>query len=174
MQSSGAAAMNVWLLDVDGVLNALANKPAEGCLRFAANGFLITYDPSIVQRIHGMHESGLVEVRWLTTWESAANAHLCGPFGWPQLALAGDRPVADEALWWKVALAKAVYDEGKRVVWTDDDLAYEVQYGHAAWVETADPGRLLAIAPEPLTGLTHAELDRVEAFLKQAAPNGRR
>ena len=155
----------VWLLDVDGVLNALALHPAQGHRRFTACGYTITYDPTIVDRIHRMQDSRTVEVRWLTTWEDDANEYLVQQFGWPALALAGQRPFPDRLRWWKSELAQAVYDAGHRVVWTDDDLDYSVRNGDASWVESADPARLLMVTPDPRTGLTHAELDRIEAFL---------
>ncbi len=160
--------MNVWLVDVDGVLNALALDPAPGHRRFVANGFDITYNPAITERILALHKSGLVEVRWLTTWEETANLHLTGEFGWPALALAGERvPMLPERGWWKAPLAQAVYDAGHRVVWTDDDLAYCVQQGEVDWALAADPDRLLAISPDPVFGLTPQTLDEIEAWLRR-------
>lgn len=160
--------MNVWLMDVDGVLNALARYPAQGHRRFVANGFDITYDPAITERVLALHRSGLVEVRWLTTWEETANLHLIAKFGWPELGLAGERvPRLRERGWWKAPLAQSVYDAGHRVVWTDDDLAYCARQAQVDWALAADPDRLLAISPDSLTGLTEPILDEIEAWLRQ-------
>ena len=51
---------------------------------------------------------------------------------------------------------------GRRIVWIDDDLADQATET-SEWL--AANGQVLVVAPDLATGLTHAELDRVEAWL---------
>jgi hypothetical protein len=51
-------------------------------------------------------------------------------------------------------------------VWIDDDLA-EQAADTSEWL--AANGQVLVVAPDFFTGLTHAELDLVEAWLENTA-----
>jgi hypothetical protein len=66
--------------------------------------------------------------------------------------------------WWKLAAARAVAEAepGRRIVWIDDDLADPAD-DTSEWL--AAHGQVLVVAPDLVAGLTHAELDRVEAWL---------
>jgi len=159
--------VNFWLMDVDGVLNAV---PApKGYRTFQARSFEIAFQPAVVERILALHEEGLVEVRWLTTWADDANRLLCAHFGWPSLAVAGSPPSREHG-WWKSPIARAFYDAGHRVVWTDDDLDFGIRTGDADWVNGADPDRLLTISPLLSTGLSMKQVDEVEGWLRQGGP----
>ncbi|RZU32456.1 HAD domain-containing protein [Blastococcus saxobsidens] len=167
----------VLLLDVDGVLNALCHELPEGWRRGTFNGYVLSWDPTVVRRLREWHESGRVELQWLTTWTELADRLLAEPMGLPR----GLRTHAREAVlptgfggrlggvagWWKLAAARAVaeVEPGRRIVWIDDDLADQAE-DTSEWL--AANGQVLVVAPEVATGLTHAELDRVEAWL--AAP----
>jgi len=156
----------VWLLDVDGVVNlfATAADAWPDVQRFTANGFKITWSPTMLGRIRQVHDSGLAEVRWLTTWGDLANQHLATPFGLPQLTVAGTQPFRDSLTrWWKLPHAQAVYDTGVRVVWTDDDIA--CAFGASAWLEQIGPDRMTAISP--LHGLLPEHLDTIERWLME-------
>jgi hypothetical protein len=72
----------LWLLDVDGVLNAVASQP-RGWAQWrhgeaVADGvpWPIRYAPALMRAIRRLHEHRLVECRWLTTWGDAANDEL--------------------------------------------------------------------------------------------------
>src|SRR5688500_12064006 len=69
--------------------------------------------------------------------------------------------------WWKLAAARAVAEAepGRRIVWIDDDLTTQAA-DTSEWL--AANGQVLVVAPNLLTGLTHAELDRVEEWLEVA------
>ncbi|WP_324273531.1 hypothetical protein [Blastococcus brunescens] len=71
-----------------------------------------------------------------------------------------------DAGWWKLDAARAVADAepGRRIVWIDDDLAHQAA-DTGEWL--AANGHVLVVAPDYLAGLTHAELDRVEAWLDE-------
>ena len=66
--------------------------------------------------------------------------------------------------WWKLAAARAVAEAepGRRIVWIDDDLA-DPAADTSEWL--AANAHVLVVAPNVLAGLTHDELDRVEAWL---------
>src|SRR4051794_18921570 len=99
----------VWLLDVDGVLNALpdwnADEPAPDHAWqdyevvtasprvHDQHKYRITYSPTLTKAIHDLHESGAVEVRWLTTWGRGANVELADKLGLQHFDVAGEPDV---------------------------------------------------------------------------------
>ncbi len=165
------------LLDVDGVLNAVAPDLPEGWRRGTYNGYVLSWDPTVVARLREWHESGRVELQWLTTWTEKADELLAEPMGLPRGLRTHSRddvlPTGFEGRLgglsggWKLAAARAVAEAepDRRIVWIDDDLADEAE-DTSEWL--AANGHVLVVAPDLSTGLTHAELDRVEAWLAQA------
>ncbi|MFD2094003.1 HAD domain-containing protein [Blastococcus deserti] len=164
----------VLLLDVDGVLNAVCRELPEGWRRGTFNGYVLSWDPTVTARLREWHESGRVELQWLTTWTERADQLLAEPMGLPR----GLRTHRREGMlptgfggewrgvsgWWKLAAARAVAEAepGRRIVWIDDDLAVQAE-DTSEWL--AANGQVLVVAPDLVRGLTHAELDRVEAWL---------
>jgi len=61
----------------------------------------------------------------------------------------------------KLAAARAVLAEGRRLIWTDDEVLPEPG---PLRDELTRHGRALLIAPRPNRGLQPADLDRIEAF----------
>lgn len=156
----------VWFLDVDGVIAPYNSTP--DCDRFlyrhAGGVGSVPYRQAVVDRIARMHASGLVEVRWLTTWGPAEvqewqRAGL-GPFA------LGDTNAEGPFSWWKAntVLAHLTAHPDQRVVWTDDDI--EGNAHRARRVREAGGDRLLALAPERNVALTDEMLDQVEAWLR--------
>jgi hypothetical protein len=167
----------VLLLDVDGVLNAVRPDLPEGWRRGTFNGYVLSWDPTVAARLGEWHETGRVELQWLTTWTRHADRLLAEPMGLPRGLRTHDR---EEVLptgfggslrglsgWWKLAAARAVAEAepDRRIVWIDDDLAEQAE-DTSEWL--AAHGQVLVVAPEFMRGLTHAELDRVEAWLAEA------
>src|ERR671921_2514244 len=74
----------ILLLDVDGVLNAPRRKLPEGWRQGTFNGFRLSWDPTVTARLREMHESGRVEIQWLTTWAENADKLLAEPMGLPR------------------------------------------------------------------------------------------
>lgn len=73
MPNSGPADHRpVWLLDVDGVINASrpgwGAAPHHGTATAAGMSFRIRWAPALAKRIRALHESGRVEIRWCSTW----------------------------------------------------------------------------------------------------------
>ncbi len=93
----------LWLLDVDGVLNAITRRPDPGVWgdwrhgRATADGVAwpIWWSPSLTAGISRLHSRGLVEVRWLTTWADQANGDLGRLLGLPRLAVVAAPPNRD-------------------------------------------------------------------------------
>ena len=164
----------ILLLDVDGVLNAARIDLPEGWKRGTFNGFMLTCDPTVTARLRELHESGRVELQWLTTWTEKADELLAGPMGLPRGLRTHNREgvlptgfggrLGGMFRWWKLAAARAVAEAepGRRIVWIDDDLANPAD-DTSEWL--AAHGQVLVVAPDLVAGLTHAELDRVEAWL---------
>lgn len=102
-------------------------------------------------------------VRWCSTW--CADAHrLEHLWRLPPLdrAISADpmpRGVACGPL--KLAAARAVLAEGRRLIWTDDQVLPEPGPLHD---DLTSDGRALLIAPRPTRGLQPEDLDRIEAF----------
>lgn len=171
----------VWFLDVDGVLNAFPLPADKGKYKkgkatpFYSDAdysgytpkYTIQFDPTLIARIKALHEEGVVEVVWLTTWGYGANFSLRTLLRLPKFRSAGemDEPELLGTKWWKSeALKRFVEAEGvERYVWTDDHLGWylsEEEYNAVV------PQEGLAIKTNEITGLTHEELDRIEEFLR--------
>ena len=182
------------LLDVDGVLNALDGGdprlwPDWRLGRATADGraWPIRWAPAVVDRLRGWHEQGRVELQWLTTWGHDANLELRALLGLPRLEVAGtydeepdagstdhDHAVAHAAVapaapdeltgrWWKHDVVRRLRtaDPERLLLWVDDEL-HGPGNPFVAWAERHS---VLAVGPDPLTGLSPADLDRLEAAL---------
>src|SRR5919205_1383387 len=108
----------ILLLDVDGVLNAPSVDLPEGWRRGTFNGYVLSWDPTITARLRALHESGRVEIQWLTTWTTDADRLLAEPMGLPRGLTVHARedaaptgfagPLGGRSGWWKLAAARAV------------------------------------------------------------------
>jgi HAD domain in Swiss Army Knife RNA repair proteins len=193
----------VWLLDVDGVLNAVAREPdrsvwpdwKHGTAEADGMRWPIRFSPSVSRAIRRLHEHGLVEVRWLTTWRSDANRQLRQLLDLPAFDVVPDATPADasnpgpllavnaetashgaataayrptDGEWWKFAAARDVIAQmdGRPLIWTDDELLD--QPDAVAWVadSVSDP---LLIAPSPQAGLIPRHLEVIEDFCRRRA-----
>jgi HAD domain in Swiss Army Knife RNA repair proteins len=164
----------ILLLDVDGVLNAVRVDLPAGWQRGRFNGYVLSWDPTVTARLRELHESGRVEIQWLTTWTTDADRLLAAPMGLPRGLTVHARadtaptgfagPLGGLAGWWKLTVAQAVVEAEphRRIVWIDDDLA-EHAYDTGDWL-AAHP-QVLVVAPDLRLGLTHQQLDAIEAWL---------
>ena len=186
----------LWLLDVDGVLNAVAHVAdrsvwtdwQEGAARAGGVDWPILFSPTAMRAVRSMHEDGLAEIRWLTTWRTAANDSLRHLVGLPAFPVEGMTPPGDQSPssqegdvhesvashgglfgqrgseWWKLTVVREVVDRqgGDRpLVWTDDDLRFEPEA--AAWVRDHVRTALL-VAPSTRTGLAPEDLQTIRSF----------
>jgi hypothetical protein len=190
--ASTLATMNappVWLLDIDGVLNAISTVanpdvwPADRWVRAEAACAGVRW-PLLAARpvldfVRRVHRAGRAEIRWHTTWqaEAAAVSRALGlpdfPVqpapefdSWQRQRLGGAAPVG--ATWWKLPAAERVVDdEGRALLWTDDDT--EAQLGPV--VEEVHPlytrPDVLLVVPRTEVGLSPMDLLAIDAFLGQ-------
>lgn len=172
---------NVLLLDVDGVLNSVPvwgrQGEATGCpwpggwrtfrAEFHGNEFSITFAEDLTRELLDIHESGLAEVKWLTTWGASANVHLAERFGFPHLEVVGE-PAFDSG-WWKFPLAKAAAEKADLVVWADDDLGDDPKA--LRWANSQE--HVLPLIPDPYVGLTPEHIAQVRAFLSSAGSSSK-
>lgn len=174
----------VWLLDIDGVLNAISGKPPtylwsddkwiQTTLTNSMGDFPILTAKPVVDFINEIHDSGRAEIRWHTTWQEEAldfgdavglrsfkvvlspEFHEYGPRFVAQQIAAG------KPKWWKFPAAERVIDEEKRpLLWTDDDISWELR--NYPW-NPVEPG---VVSPDPATGLTPKHLKFIDKWLKE-------
>ncbi len=159
----------VWLLDVDGVINA--NRPGWGgqpmreqvWSRFDGNPYLLQWAPALVDRIRTLHLDKTVEVRWCTTWCPEVD-QLERLWSLPALRsslTANPLPRGMECWPLKLAAAVEVLAEGRPLIWTDDEA---IPMAGPARDALTSAGRTLLIAPRPSRGLQPDHLSLIEAF----------
>ncbi|MEO3820900.1 hypothetical protein [Plantactinospora sp. B24E8] len=161
---------SVWLLDVDGVVNAArpgwGGPPRRDTVSSASDSchYPMRWAPPLVDRIRTLHRSGLVEVRWCSTWCPDADA-LERLWLLPPLERAFVDPVKGMAASMaKLAAARRVLAGVRRLVWTDD--AEVPEPGDPRYDELSADGRALLVRPSPRRGLQPADLDAIEAFAR--------
>lgn len=156
----------VWLLDIDGVINA--NKPGWSAppRRVRIAGFMIRWAPALIDRIRELRRDGAVDVRWASTW--------CGyPTELDQLSACiglrldpafGDRAASKT---WGDEKAEAALDvirQGRRLIWTDDDEVDAARDLFPLIAKAEADSRALLIAPRSNRGLQPAHLDQIAEF----------
>jgi len=156
----------VWLLDVDGVVNALepgwSGPPRRGYASSGGHEYRIRWAPALVARIRALHESGVVDICWCSTWCVDAD-QIENLLGLPPLQRAWTVDVNGlAASLAKLEAARAVLASGRRLVWTDD---LEVPTSGQVYEELTAGGRALLITPVSRRGLQPEHLDLIEAFL---------
>lgn len=156
----------VWFLDIDGVLAPFDRRqPDLEAIRLGGWQGTVLISPSVITRIRALHDAGLVEVQWLTSWEDEAAMVLAPALGLGKYRVHAeptDVPV-DARLYWKEKVVRDHAAGRARFVWTDDEMTY---YGSQVSV-VADHPEALVIAPDSHVGLTHEHLDLIEAYLNQ-------
>jgi hypothetical protein len=158
----------VWLLDVDGVLNAARpgwggpparrQVPADGVL------YPMTWAPALMKRLTRIHRAGSVEIRWSTTWVDEI-AGVQAAMGLPRFPVAFTNPVPGTASVEakEEAALHVVETEGRPLIWTDDTAI--PADGPVRERLAASGRRLLLLAPDSHRGLQPADLDRIEDFV---------
>ncbi|MCX5066744.1 hypothetical protein OOJ91_12895 [Micromonospora lupini] len=160
----------VWLLDVDGVVNARepgwSAAAREGTAYYSGVDYILRWAPALIERIEALHLAGTVEVRWCSTWCAYVD-QLERLWSLPELGRAFTEDINGyAAILAKIAAARRVIAEGRRLVWTDDDVVPMPNDGPLHGELTAD-GRALLIRPDHRVGLQPEHLDAIEAFAQQ-------
>ena len=106
------------------MLNAIRVELPKGWRRGTFNGYVLSWDPTVVARLRELHESGRVELQWLTTWTELADQLLAEPMGLPRGLRTHSRDgvlptgYGEERRgisgWWKLAAARAVAEADRR------------------------------------------------------------
>lgn len=172
----------IWLLDIDGVINATSMKtaahiyPLASWQRLHVDGFQITAAQPVLDLLHTVHDDGLAEIRWHTTWQDRA-WDVGEALGLPEFPVqytdewpdssekAARRMMVGLPRWWKV---RAVYDllgEGHRVLWTDDDIFPELPAVHRQKLKAL--GKVRMLSPVSLYGIQPGEIRMIKKFLKE-------
>jgi len=172
-------------VDVDGVINALPDSPADlahwpadtwrkdliyvPSLAMTVN---VTWSTAVIERLWAIEAMPQSVMTWGTTWLEKAPALLAPVVGlgqaWPvahPVAVTADRWFS----WWKATRVYEAVQEHGRAVWIDDDID--------AWVSTLRIGgrldqldwidnRVLTVCPASRHGLTDDDLTTIEEFLK--------
>lgn len=176
----------VWLLDIDGVLNSMSVKEPtsvwpqqawkRGSYTSQPNVFPLLWSQPVIDYVTRMHTEGIAEVRWHTTWQHEAHyfAEIVGlpmdmPVAWaPEFKQGADgharRIMNGKPGWWKHAAAWRVVNEEKRpLVWTDDDLDYQLPRYIRDQLKAQGP--MVLCSPDQYTGLTPKHLKTIGEFL---------
>jgi hypothetical protein len=170
--------LTVWLLDVDGVVNAArpgwGAAPATGTAYSDGLPYRMRWAPPLITRIRALPAT--VVIRWCSTWCADAE-QVERLVGLPHLGRAWNYPVTSaEAPAVKLAAARQVLAQGHRLIWTDDDA---VPPRGPVRDELTSGGRALLIAPKAKRGLQPEHLDTIESFCRRpdsqppARPPGR-
>jgi hypothetical protein len=162
----------VWLLDVDGVLNAARpgwdETPRQGIAFVGEVGYRLQWAPTLIRRIAALHHGGGVEVRWATTWVDHID-QVEGLLRLPRLDTAfNDIDVvnAEEGVARKVQAALDVVEvEQRPLIWTDDSAIPQ----HGGVLDRLDRAGLpvLLIAPGSRYGLQPEDLAAIDDFLAE-------
>lgn len=166
----------IWLLDIDGVLNALARKPdpqvwpkgvwVTQAVENRTGIYTITISQSVIDFINEIDNARLVDIVWHTTWQAEAN-NVANLFGlnrfpiWPA-------PEYGESLgyrtdlswsWWKAPGFQRALDTRRPVIWTDDDISLVDQRKFAGQKQA------LVIAPNSALGLAPKHLRAISGYI---------
>lgn len=161
-------------LDVDGVINAISDKPPRANTQWSGEwsredcmGFPILWSHELVERLNELALREDVTVKWLTTWQEHAPKDLCpvtGIQGQSWDVLYGD--ISDHwfttGRWWKLDSIKEDIDKEQpdKVVWIDDDIGYD--RGANEWLRSHP---ILAVCPNTNHGLSKKQFDGIMEFI---------
>lgn len=160
----------ILLLDVDGVLNAVTDSDPKAWgdwQQDRANGFGICWSPKMIAALNDLADR--VEFRWLTTWwDMTERLAFLGLHEGITVANTEEEYLDREGgpgSWWKLNTAKRVAEEGRPIIWIDDDLAFDKPA--LEWGRSLPPGRLLGISPTTHRGLCPEHFDVIKAWLDE-------
>lgn len=176
--------MPVWLLDIDGVINAAGKSvpthawPADAWNDVRARddkgrSWRILAAQPVIDFIREVHQTGRAEIRWHSTWQ-AHSANVGDVLGLPTFGVQhapeflDNRDYLRRNKWWKYPAALRVLgEEGRPLVWTDDDAGTDLSRDERA--ELTELGRVLIVSPDHTTGLCRRHLRQIDAFLAGGA-----
>lgn len=151
----------VWLLDIDGVINASkagwSAAPKSGYAYADGNAWKMRWSPQLIERIHRVHNTGLVEILWATTWVG----HTDGLERLFRLPAFNSARLESMSVPYKRLAAEDVVDSGRKLIWTDDEAIPSAGAVHFKLVAHDS----LLIAPKPSKGLRSTDLDEIDRYV---------
>lgn len=167
------ANLPVWLLDVDGVVNARRpawDQPfAQGHAFVDGVTYRLQWAPALTRYIKAVHKRGAAEVRWATTWVDHVHQVerlLRLPAFHTAFRGLGNSPAVGAPERKLAAALYVVEVERRPLIWTDDDAIPVGGEDRRRLEEAGVP--VLLLAPDPFEGLTPGHLDAIDAFLDSA------
>lgn len=180
----------IWLLDFDGVINALSKRGGhaywpqwstatvthpEGDLTRAGAPVLLPllWSPAVIAAVGEAVCAG-IDVRWLSTWREHTQLLPAIIPGLPNLpwldetilnapARASlDPRLAMESGHWKVEVAKAYVPADATLLWTEDSLTVDVL--SESWRRSRTASTTL-IRPRPATGLVSRQVNEIRTWI---------
>lgn len=156
----------IWLLDVDGVVNAdkpgWGAAPRVGLIPETNTTYKIRWAPALIKRIRDLNRAHRVTIRWCSTWCSEID-QLERLFGLPHLERAWTHPIGTiAATHAKLQAARDVLARDHPLIWTDDEA---VPTNGSLLEELTRHGNALLIAPQMNRGLQPEHLDQIERFI---------
>ena len=173
----------VWLLDIDGVLNALESAPARAAwpdAEFIETAALSAHDfewplfvaVPVLDFLRRVHDEGRAEILWHSAWQEysvnvgvALDLPTWAVLDCPEFA-EDEAPIAQPLTWhhrpwWKLPAAQRAVASGRPLLWTDDDAWRQLgSLDTPSWCQ-----RALIIAPDEDTGLTPDHLRAIDEWL---------
>jgi hypothetical protein len=176
------------LIDVDGVINALAraNRPewgwsADSYLVRKIMGFEIQWSTELIAQLALLHERDDVEIFWLTTWLDQAPAQLAPVLGLPEWPVIGHEPYRRDNPfsrgkpglaqnvndWWKLDAAQEHFNARQnRIVWIDDDLTSSTPAQQ--WIKKMNRTSeiVLGVSPDHRHGITRDLFEKIAEWIE--------
>lgn len=173
----------IWLLEFDGVVNVIQDHPPTRI--YPADTWIYTEDEFqgkvwpilastvVLDFIRQMHEEGLADIRWHTTWQE--EAHRVGEkLNLPKFPIEPapefrGSPVKwsySATPWWKLPAVWRLLNLGYRVLWTDDDIDFELSHQQRLALRTSG---CRPICPDTDAGLETHNLQEIERYLRTIA-----
>lgn len=182
----------VLLLDIDGVVNAMSKQiPTHVWTRDVWSQarypdpdeprlvYPLKWAAPVIEWLTGLHTSHRVEIRWHTTWQHHAlefgelvglpvfAVQDCPEFEMARengSALIADLIRACQVPWWKYPAAeRVVAQEGRKLVWIDDDIDYKIMRSTRKALKSVHTLEL--VSPASGTGIITKHIAQVENTL---------
>ena len=169
--------VNVYL-DVDGVINAVSNKPPRVNTQWKGewskepiNGYSILWSHELVDAINQLAARDDVTIKWLTTWQEDAPQIFA-----PQTGINGEEwevlygNINDHwfttGRWWKLQAIQEDLDKdpSDKVVWIDDDLGYD----RSAQEWLLNHPEIHVVSPVTAHGVTKKQFDGIMEFINES------
>lgn len=163
----------VWLLDVDGVINARRAGWGRAAVHHhvcdsEGTSWRMTFEPKLLEFVREVADRPDAEVVWSTTW--CGSAHVLEEL-WelPELRRAFTVPAGKYTGDLKLQAVRAELAQGNRVIWTDDTEVPDVAGSSrdvALHIELMMSRRALLIRPDGRRGLRPADMLAIRDFLE--------